>query len=435
MILHSRQRVCHRAPPPRSSSSPCASTSILQRADHLPRDTGTFWIRPGIGGTLFALALRSKCRSKLGKVRPTILHSLKDGSSEYSTSSQAQPIDESDGQNAVVVDLWQVFGDVIATSLIAPLLAVFLARVQIYTPTWLALIGETERGFVFPEFAHGAGFTLCWLLGGCLTGLFTKAVVDPKDRGYLASALRFTGFTGVVATSLVVLMWMALSKTGTLLECYAAMGFQTLGNAQPSALDLVIDCQVGSFCLVVWRFTRAVARTPLEGYSGEEDPAASPQSEIVDNRLVLGDLLIAGAVVPALIVVCFFQTGVYTPGWVALWGAAGESAASAALAHGAVLASCWVLGAWLTGGFGADAVNRRNLPGTLKKTWIAGGLATVFLALSAGLNLYISGVRLDGAMDFDASRRLVQSMLDLILDVQSSALCLTTWRLWWAGLL
>jgi len=342
--------------------------------------------------------------------------------------------------------VWLVAGDALVLLLVAPLVATFLARTQVYTPGWLSLLAPGEQGFVYPEFVHLVGFLACWIIGGLLTGAFEEGAAAPRS---LAATLRRTWVAGAASSTLGIIGWTALLATGKLLEGYAALGFVTEARTLPTLLDVVVDLQVGVVCLVVWRFTSAVLLADGGRASGG---GALVEAErlgggVVSSRLLLGDVVASGIVAPALVVLSLVYTDVYTPGWVALWEAVDGGLGPAIFAHGAALTCCWLTAAALTGAFSPrawfpgplqdlyKAVSRRDLAGTLKLTWVAGALAAVLLLLSTGAGLYASGVRDVLATDFDTRRRVLYSLLDCFQDVIFEAICLTMWRLSFAGLL
>lgn len=311
-----------------------------------------------------------------------------------------------------------MLGDSLALLLAAPLLAVLIVRLGVYEPSWVAQLSESDRGFLFPELAHILAFAGCWLLGGLATGAFEEGAISSEN---LSKTLRRTWAAGAAALALSLGLFAVLSVSGKLAEAYAAMGFVTQQRVLPNLLDVLVDCQVGNSCLVAWRFGCGVLS------SSSEETTAAP----LRSRLLLGDTVIAGVVVPCLVVFGLVWTDVYTPGWVAFWSASGGLTA-AILAHGALLASCWLLAAGLTGGF---TVEFRDLAGTLKRTWTTGSLAVVFLLLSAGASLYADGTRDIFSGDFETSRRVAYVLLDCLQDVLFEAIALTLWRFSYAGLI
>jgi len=322
------------------------------------------------------------------------------------------------------VDLWTLVGDFVVLLLVAPALAVFFVRVKVWTPSWLELVRQSgDAGFIFPEAAHAAAFAVCWFSVGLAAGAFEALAVTPVD---LIATLRRTWKPGYLTFIVVMFLWSLQSATGVLLPNYAAMGFETRSQVCPSLLDFAIDLQFFLLCLGAWRFTRAVS---LTGSPVEEEKS------ITDAKLLVGDILVSGVVVPSLIVTVFFQTHVYTPGWLEFWRLGARDLSSATLAHGASLSFCWLIGAFIAGGYRAGAVNSRDLAATLKRTWIVGAAATVLLLMITVLSSLLSVPDGQAVTEFDSNRRLVYSGLDLVLDVQFSALCLTTWRLKYSGLL
>jgi len=159
------------------------------------------------------------------------------------------------------------------------------------------------------------------------------------------------------------------------------------------------------------------------------------EKNIAEVKLLLGDIIVSGVVVPSIIVAVFFQTHVYTPGWLEFWRSGARDLSSATLAHGASLSLCWLTGAFIAGGYRAGAVNSQDLAGTLKRTWIVGAAATALLLMITAVSSFLSVTDAQTVTEFESNRRLVFSVLDLVLDVQFSALCLTTWRLVYSGLL
>ena len=57
---------------------------------------------------------------------------------------------------------WTLLGDLLTCGLAAPLLAIFYLRVGVLHPDWFTAIADAEKDFIFPEFAHGVIFSLCW---------------------------------------------------------------------------------------------------------------------------------------------------------------------------------------------------------------------------------------------------------------------------------
>mmetsp|Transcript_45821 Transcript_45821/g.88183 ORF Transcript_45821/g.88183 Transcript_45821/m.88183 type:complete len:445 (+) Transcript_45821:51-1385(+) len=322
------------------------------------------------------------------------------------------------------VDFWTVLGDLVVLVGIAPALAVFFARVQVWTPSWLEMVKKGgESGFIFPEAAHAVAFAACWFSVGLAAGAFEANAVTPAD---LIATLRRTWKPGGLTFITAIFLWLMQSATGVLLPNYAAMGFETQAQVCPSLLDFAIDLQFSLLCLGAWRFTRAVSMTG----SPVED-----EKNITDVQLLLGDIIVSGVIVPNIIVAVFFQTHVYTPGWLDFWRSDARDLSSATLAHGASLCLCWLSAAFIAGGYRAGAVNRQDLAGTLKRTWVVGATATALLLMITALSSLLSVPDGQAVPEFENNRRLLNSVLDLVLDIQFSALSLTTWRLVYSGLL
>ena len=87
------------------------------------------------------------------------------------------------------------------------------------------------------------------------------------------------------------------------------------------------------------------------------------ESAPVSRRLLLGDMVVSGIIVPALIIVVLAQTDVYTPQWTLLWDTTDTGSSKAILSHGAVLTTCWVTAALATGAYGIDSVRRTEVGG------------------------------------------------------------------------
>ncbi|CAE7431362.1 mcb, partial [Symbiodinium necroappetens] len=157
------------------------------------------------------------------------------------------------------------------------------------------------------------------------------------------------------------------------------------------------------------------------------------ESAPVSRRLLLGDMVVSGIIVPALIIVVLAQTGVYTPQWTLLWDTTDTGSSKAILSHGAVLTTCWVTAALATGAYGIDSVRRTDLAKFLKSIWKTTAATAFLLALCAVLPLLLSGSSGSNMTDFDAARRFQKTFFDLLCDVELSAVCLTTWRLYYGA--
>lgn len=371
-------------------------------------------------------SLSSLCVPQLRRTRPALLRRAIAGEESRTGHDPALDLESMLRRCTQLpqIDFWTALGDLVVLVGVAPALAVFFARVKVWTPSWLELVRQSgESGFIFPEAAHAVAFAACWFSIGLAAGAFEPLAVTPVD---LIATLRRTWKPGYLTFFVVIVLWLLQSATGVLLPNYTAMGFQTQTQICPSLLDVAIGLQFSLLCLGAWRFTRAVSMT---GSSVEDE------QNIADVKLLFGDIIVSGVVVPSLIVVLFFQTHVYTPGWLEFWRSGARDLSSATLAHGASLSLCWLTGAFAAGGYRAGAVNSQDLAGTLKRTWIVGAAATALLLMITALSSSLSLPDSQTITEFDNNRRLGYSFLDLVLDVQFSALCLTSWRLKYSGLL
>jgi len=322
------------------------------------------------------------------------------------------------------IDFLTALGDLVVLVGIVPALTVFLVRVKVWLPSWVELVTQSgESGFIFPESAHAVAFAACWFSIGLAAGAFEPLAVTPVD---LFATMRRTWKPGGLTFIMAIFLWLLESATGLLLPNYAAMGFETQTQICPSFLDFAIDLQFSLLCLVAWRFTRAVSLT---------GGPVKDEKDITNRKLLLGDIIVSGVIVPSLIVLLFFQTHVYTPGWLEFWRSGARDLSSATLAHGASLSLCWLSGAFIAGGYRAGAVNSQDLAGTIKRTWTVGAAATALLLMITALSSFLSVTDAQTVTEFENNRRMVYSVLDLGLDIQFSALCLTTWRLVYSGLL
>ena len=111
------------------------------------------------------------------------------------------------------------------------------------------------------------------------------------------------------------------------------------------------------------RLLAKLAGLDTQTYATEVSESAARLDELeesapVSRRLLLGDMVVSGIIVPALIIVALAQTGVYTPQWTLLWDTTDTGSSKAILAHGAVLTTCWLIAALATGAYGIDSVRR-----------------------------------------------------------------------------
>lgn len=402
-----------------------------------------------IGGMLAAVkvALRNRGERRIC-ARPSLLPRSVEGREAKPQGAMAKKPSELDVMKEVdVVTIsqrlskpslangWTLVGDLGITTAVAPLLSIVFLRAL--EPDWYRQLPDSDVGFIFPEYFHGVLYGLCWLLGGLALGAFETKAVNPKN---LLETIQRTAWAAVATVWLACSAWLLLRTNGWLPDSYAALGYVTSAGILPTFRDFFIDLQFEVWCLIAWRLTRAVS---VEGSgldaAGEEDEADMEEldeleeSAPVSRRLLLGDMVVSGIIVPALIIVALAQTGVYTPQWTLLWDTTDTGSSKAILAHGAVLTTCWLIAALATGAYGIDSVRRTDLAKFLKSIWKTTAATAFLLALCAVLPLLLSGSSGSNMTDFDAARRFQKTFFDLLCDVELSAVCLTTWRLYYAG--
>ena len=105
-----------------------------------------------------------------------------------------------------------------------------------------------------------------------------------------------------------------------------------------------------------------------------------------------------------------------------------------ALAHGSVLACCWLLGALSANAFEAGAF-RGTLAEALSRTWRGGAFSTGLLLLSTQWVTFVtfSAEGLDPYLgaSHEVDVRLINIANELVVDVAASAVALTAFRIWW----
>ena len=117
---------------------------------------------------------------------------------------------------------WYLFGDVLTCGLAAPLLSIFYLRVGVLHPDWFTGILDSEKGFIFPEFAHGVIFCLCWCYGGLAIGAFEADAVNPQN---LLQTIRRTVYSGAVTAWLASVARSFLTLSGNLEAAYEFCGY------------------------------------------------------------------------------------------------------------------------------------------------------------------------------------------------------------------
>lgn len=308
---------------------------------------------------------------------------------------------------------WTLLGDLLTCGLAAPLLAIFYLRVGVLHPDWFTAIADAEKDFIFPEFAHGVIFSLCWCYGGLAIGAFEADAVNPQN---LLQTIQRTIYSGAVTAWLASVVRSFLTLSGNLEAAYAFCGYSApLSHAMPSYPDFFIDLLFEVFLLVAWRFTAAVvlAKSPVPERDDTE----------VDGRLLFGDLLAAGFITPTLVIEVFFKTQTYTPIWTVFWDVSDYGVWKPILAHGSILAVCWLVGAFAAGAYSKDALAPIDLPLILKRLWTAGIIATVLL----GAFNFLSGnlVESQGFLTaYSADVTMQKQFFDFTTDVVFAAVCL-----------
>ena len=117
---------------------------------------------------------------------------------------------------------WIFFGDLLTCGLAAPLFATFYLRVGVLKPDWFERIADTEKDFIFPEFAHGLIFSLCWCIGAMAIGAFESDAVSSKN---LLKTIRCTALAAATTGWLSSVAWSILNLSGGLEEAYALAGY------------------------------------------------------------------------------------------------------------------------------------------------------------------------------------------------------------------
>jgi len=334
----------------------------------------------------------------------------------------------------VLSELGLLLGDALVAGLVAPAMAVlFLGRTRTYIgQMMLAIVGVASQPLAAEGLIHEAFLATSWVAAVLLTGSLGGEAVDPKD-------LRMTLMATWKAASVSACLVFVGVSGGLLLACSSSRALGLMGTSMDEVtirvfLDLIVDVTLQVSCLVGWRLTSAMSRSEMpNSRTSIMDRVFQP--EVEDLGVLIGDVLVAGALVPGIIVTFLVQTEAYTPEWMILGGFAERGQVVPAVSHGATLAACWVVSAVLTGAFEAEVVYCRDLGATLKLIAVTGIIASVLVILVTGVSLlFFTDMPHSGNyVDFEAYRSIGKTVFDLILDISLSASCLTAWRLKRAG--
>ncbi|CAK9032289.1 cAMP-dependent protein kinase regulatory subunit [Durusdinium trenchii] len=239
---------------------------------------------------------------------------------------------------------WTLLGDLAACIFAAPFLAILSRLAGALKPEWFMHSENNGNAFIFPEASHGVMFWLCWCIGGLVMRAFEADAVDSQD---LVKTVKRTALAAETSGFLANLVWLFLRFSGNLESAYTMTGYSAPPHAIPTYADFFIDLQFQVLLLVIWRFTVAVLFA--------ERPVPEREEVNVDTRLLVGDLLAIGLITPAVIIEVYFKTKKYTPLWTDFWDVTDYGIGKPILAHGFVLALCWLVGAFVAGAYSKDA--------------------------------------------------------------------------------
>jgi hypothetical protein len=307
---------------------------------------------------------------------------------------------------------------------------VLLPFTGLYTPSWLAAFYAAGQPLPAAFVVLGGQLATSWIFAAVATGAFAEKAVDSTN---LANTLRGTWVAGAFATVLLGTM----AAVSLVTACVTGGCTDVVGGISAALVDVIVEAQVLVSSLVAWRLARAVGSASLTGSEPSlAQRLAAPQ--IASPRLLAGDLVASGILVPAMVVVFLVQTGTYMPEWYILGGGPERGLVQPALAHGAVLAVCWVNAALLTGAFEDKvAFGEVGLAETIKRLSAAGALAAVLSAGATALGLLATAgpERLADPNDIDAARIASRAFFDFLVDVPLEAAWVSLWRLGYAGFL